>query len=77
LDEINEALMSELLTVEDVAMRLHAEPSTIRAWIRLGALKGVKIGRRWLISENEVRRVANEGISMSSREGKKQDTKGG
>jgi excisionase family DNA binding protein len=69
--------MSELLTVNDVAVRLHADPQTIRLWIRIGILKGVKVGRRWLVLESEIRRVANEGTSQPTNKDSDVDTKAG
>lgn len=45
------ASASEMLTVRDVAVRLHRSPSTIRSWVERSEFDGaVKIkGRSWLI----------------------------
>lgn len=46
---------SKLLTPEDVAERLTVNAATVRAWLRKGSLKGIKIGRKvWRISEVEL-----------------------
>lgn len=49
-----------LLTVKDVAARLGAHPATIREWLRLGRLKGLRLGGTkfgWRIPESEVQRL--------------------
>ena len=44
----------DLLTVEAVAERLHVKPATVRQWLRIGKLHGVKVGRRWLMTDDEL-----------------------
>jgi excisionase family DNA binding protein len=44
-----------MLTPEEVARRLAVTPNTVRGWLREGALKGVKVGKRvWRIEEHEI-----------------------
>ncbi len=44
--------MKELLTPEEAARVLKVDPATIRAWLRAGQLKGIKLpGGFWRISE--------------------------
>ncbi|MFI5329417.1 MAG: helix-turn-helix domain-containing protein [Desulfobaccales bacterium] len=43
-----------LLTPEDVAMRLHISRLTVGNWLRSGKLKGVKVGRLWRVRESDL-----------------------
>lgn len=49
-------------TAEDLADYLKVSPQTVRAWIRDGKLHAVKFGRSWRIAEEEVRRIAAQGV---------------
>ncbi len=53
--------MGESLTVEQVAPQLHMNPAGVRRLIRLGKLQAVKVGKRYLIAQEEVDRVLREG----------------
>lgn len=44
----------QLLTTEDAAKRLGLHPETVRRFLREGTLRGVKIGRKHRIEENEI-----------------------
>jgi len=51
----------EYYTTEDVAQMLGVVPKTVRAWIRRGELRGVKIGKLYLVHRDtldELRRKA-------------------
>jgi excisionase family DNA binding protein len=44
-----------LHTPEEIAARLQVKPTTIRAWLRSGKLKGVRIGPKlWRVSERDL-----------------------
>lgn len=43
-----------MLTVLEVAARLHKDPETIRRWIRSGRLPAVKIGLQHMIEERDL-----------------------
>ncbi len=48
-------MSDRMLTPEEVARRLAVTPNTVRGWLREGALKGVKVGKRvWRIDEQEM-----------------------
>lgn len=48
-------MAEKMLTPEEVAERLAVTPNTVRGWLRVGTLKGVKLGKRvWRISEASV-----------------------
>jgi excisionase family DNA binding protein len=42
-------------TIQETATALRVTPQTIRAWIKQGKLKGQRIGRPILITENNLR----------------------
>jgi excisionase family DNA binding protein len=47
--------MSErYLTPEEVAKRLSVSPKSVRNWLKSRRLKGVKVGRLWRVSEEEL-----------------------
>lgn len=52
---------AELHTVEEVAQALHLAVNTIRIKARKGEIAAVKVGRRWLIPDDEFQRVLIEG----------------
>ena len=47
-------MTEELLTPKEVAERLSVSPKSIRAWLRQGKLKGVRVGRLWRIRERDL-----------------------
>lgn len=46
-----------MLTIEDVAKRLHISIMTVRRYIDSGQIKAVKIGKVWRISQEELNRI--------------------
>ena len=63
---------SQLLTVEQVARELDANPETVRRWLRSGQLKGVRPGGDklgWRIPEDEFERFLEERGIPARREG--------
>jgi len=53
--------MKRLLTVVEVSQILNIAPNTVRRLIQRGEIKGIKIGRLWRISEEEIERISKEG----------------
>lgn len=45
---------TELLTPEDVALRLRVKPRTVQEWLRTGRLSGLKLGKLWRIRESDL-----------------------
>lgn len=43
-----------LLTTEEAAARLAVHPETLREYLRLGTLRGLKMGRTWKVEESEI-----------------------
>lgn len=46
--------------IPEVAEALQVDPQTIRAWIKKGKLKGQRIGRPILITENNIKEFLKE-----------------
>src|SRR5262245_54013768 len=49
----------KFLTTHEVAAFLGRSPETIVRWIRRNEIRGVKIGRRWFVAEDDLREWAN------------------
>lgn len=52
----------KLFTVTETAETLGITPQTVRAYIKQGRLKGQKIGRPILITENSIKQFLNGGV---------------
>ena len=46
-----------MLTVPEVARRIHKDPETVRRWIRSGRLSARKIGTQHVIEEADLERL--------------------
>ena len=58
--------MKKLYTPEEVAEILTLSPNTIRAWLRNGHIKGIKVsGKAWRIKQSELERL----LEYNSQEG--------
>jgi excisionase family DNA binding protein len=54
--------MSEnLLTPAQVADRLAIRKRTVQVWLNVGKIKGVKVGRLWRVSEQDLEAFLKEG----------------
>lgn len=49
--------MDHLLTVDQVAELFQVHRETVRIWLRKGTLPGQRVGKRWFVSEDDVREV--------------------
>lgn len=47
--------MAKLLTTEEAADTLRVSTRTIYSWLKEGKLSGQRVGRKWLIEEDELR----------------------
>jgi len=54
--------MKALLSCDELAEQLSVSHWTIRSWISRGTIRSVKIGRRRLIPQGELQRIAREGL---------------
>ena len=56
-----------LWDVKEAGSALGLSPWTIRAHLKRGAIKPVRVGRRVLIPQKEIERLASEGLPSLSR----------
>jgi excisionase family DNA binding protein len=54
-------LPNDLLTTTEVAAYLKITPDTARAWLRLGKLKAVRVGRSYRIRPEDLLAFLNRG----------------
>ena len=52
-------LSKPLLTIHEVAELIKMRESTIRAWIRDGELRAIKMGRDWRIAQKDLEAYLN------------------
>lgn len=69
---VRNVLGYEMLTSKEVAELLGLKPYTIREYVRRGILKGVKYGRGWHFTTDEVKRFISGGAAGSD-QGKDKD----
>ena len=50
-----------MLTVDQVANLLKMKPTTIRTWLKEGKLNGVKVGREWRVTKDELKNAFPQG----------------
>jgi excisionase family DNA binding protein len=53
----------KIFTIEEAAETLKTRPSTIKSLIKEGKLSAKKIGGRWILTENDLRKTCPEFIS--------------
>jgi len=58
----------KLFTVTETADTLGITPQTVRAYIKQGKLKGQRVGRPILITENSIKRFLNGGVEPQQTE---------
>ena len=51
-----------MLTIKETAAALNLSYRTVFNYIKKGDIKAVRIGRKWLVKEEEVERLRNEGM---------------
>ena len=59
-------MIEPLHSVESAAKTLSLSPWTVRAYIRQGRIRPVRIGRRVLISEDELQKIVKQGLLVST-----------
>lgn len=52
--------MKDYLSVEEVAEELGVVNDTVRSWLKLGLLRGYKLGRPWRIKRNDLDQFMSE-----------------
>lgn len=61
--------MEKIYTPEMAAELLHVSPLTLRSWLRIGRLNGVKVGRQWRIRESDLKAFLEHGESNTKNVG--------
>lgn len=61
-------MAEKMLTCREAAPLLRLHPETVMKMLRSGMLSGVKVGRKWLVSESEIERVLREGTAPKGRD---------
>ena len=59
-NNIEVIIMSDLLTVSEAAIRLRVKPKTIRTYLNKGIIKGSKLGKAWLIQDDNITSSINK-----------------
>jgi excisionase family DNA binding protein len=59
VERLKKLLGDELYTVEQVALALECPVRTIQHWIKIGKLKGIKIGGIWRVKEADFKAFTN------------------
>jgi excisionase family DNA binding protein len=54
-----------MVTVPELSERLGVTGESLRRWLRVGLVRGVKFGRTWRIPRDECLRIAREGVPES------------
>ena len=52
--------MDNLLDVQELSTRLGFHPDTVREYLREGKIKGMKIGKRWRVKEEDLQKFLDE-----------------
>lgn len=56
----------EGMTPAEVAAALRVHPRTVRKWIAGGKLRGFRVGGRFRVTQDEVRRFVADGVVAAS-----------
>ena len=51
-------MTEKLLTLREVAEHLAVTPQSVYNWIRMGKIRGLKVGRVWRFTQSEIERFA-------------------
>jgi len=49
-------MLNRLLKPEEVAEKLGVSPQTVRKWLAKGYLKGIRVGKLWRVSEEDLKK---------------------
>lgn len=61
-DDIETILDKAFVSVEQIAEHFKVACPTVRAWIELGKIKGVKLGETYYVQRDEYERVVKDGV---------------
>ena len=69
--------MKNYNTTSDVAAEFGVFPVSVRAWIQMGSIRAIRLGRKYLVPMAELDRIRTEGVPMPGRGGEPYGTEGG
>ena len=52
--------MEKLYNLIECADLLNLKVRTMRSWVNKGKMRGIKIGKKWMVKEGELRRLRGE-----------------
>ncbi len=58
----------KLLTPADIAKSLQVKERTVVRWLRIGQLRGFKIGKEWRVSVNDLEALLEASVNKPSSE---------
>ena len=64
---LNRGMLPLLLSIDDAASALSISKHTVIKWVKAGVIPSVKVGSRRLISSDDLRRIATEGLTLTRR----------
>ena len=64
---LNRVMLPLLMSVDDAASALSIAKHTVIKWVKSGVIPSVKIGSRRLISSEDLKRIATEGLVLTRR----------
>jgi excisionase family DNA binding protein len=63
----NERMLPLLMSIDDAASALSMSKHTIIKWVKSGVIPSVKVGSRRMISSDDLKRIATEGLTLTRR----------
>jgi excisionase family DNA binding protein len=57
------------MTLDEVSKQLGLSYNTVRKYVSLGLIKTTRMGKSYRVSDEEVKRILKEGISLNSNKG--------
>jgi excisionase family DNA binding protein len=56
-----------VFTIEDLSEGLSVNPRVVREWLKEGKIVGKKVGRRWLVTEDSLKKFLEGGDTVQSK----------
>jgi hypothetical protein len=56
----------EVYSVRDLSKKLNASQKAIRRYLKTGKLKGQKVFRKWMVSEDALRELLGDNLSIKN-----------
>jgi hypothetical protein len=69
IDRLGKGSGMEVYSVKDLSEQLHASQKAIRSYLKTGKLRGKKVFRKWLVSEDALRELLGVGVKQHAKKG--------